>query len=119
MSNNVLEMHTEMRFHALRAGIKETRYDKIIEKLEERNDSYYVEMFKQMVAVYEREFKEVLAVYNQMHITPEMWETYDLLGINDLVECQMLRAAYKKFAAAIRSIKVPVREKNVRRKVKS
>jgi len=111
MSNNVVEMHSEMRFHALEAGIKESRYDKIIEKMDERSDAYYVELFKQMVAVYEGPFREVLAVYNQMHITPEMWENYKLLEITDLDECVMLKAAYKKFAKALRKIKVRVRVK--------
>lgn len=108
MATSVREMHDEMRFHALEAGIKESRYDKIIDKIDERSDAYYVEMFKQVIAVYEKEYRKVLKVYHQMHITPEMWEAYKMLGINDLIECRMLRTAYKKFAKALRAIKVPV-----------
>lgn len=95
MNERILELHSQMRMHTLKAGVNEKFYDKLIHGLDKKKQATKAKLLLFLEEVMEGEYAAVMGVWNLPHINDEMWEMYENLGHNDLPEQKTLKQARK------------------------
>lgn len=95
---NILQLHAEMRSLILESGVDEERYDRLINKLEQKSVDYVTRLAVWIEALRCTEYFEVLKI--KRLLPDEIWQRYKEFGEEKLREQRLLIKAQRHLRRA-------------------
>jgi len=103
LSDQIVALHSEMKFLALCAGVKPEKYARLIESIGHAEVDHLDQLYDFLVKLKENEWLALSKIRYAMHIDEGMWQMYDIMpDAHIITEVRLFRDASNKFRKAFK-----------------